>query len=198
MKEDIKDILTSLNEIVSYAEDCVASMQIAFIYNTPLPLKNCGIDTEVIKRQETQLLNREREVKAEDSGLKPYISVSVHILRIWEDIDKLSRLIDKKISENILFSDRTVNETIFLFQRLVEILRPTADIILARNTFLKTYIVESQAGIAKMADEYATLHEDRLIEGESMPASSSLYINILDAVKSIAWHIKEMAVELAG
>ena len=56
MREDIKEILKSMNEAVSYAEDCVSSMQVAFINNTSLPLDNCKIDTEVIKREEAELV----------------------------------------------------------------------------------------------------------------------------------------------
>ncbi len=198
MNEDIKDILISLNEVMSCAEDCVSSMQSAFIYNTPLPLEICRIDTEIIKGEETQLEKWVNTVETDGFDLKPYISISVHILKMWENIDKLSILIDKKIKENILFSDRAVNETIFLLQRLVEILRPTADIILARNTFLRTYIMESEAGIKSMAEEYATLHEDRMVTGECLPAASFLYIKVLDSIKSIAWNIREIAVKLAG
>ena len=115
-----------------------------------------------------------------------------------ENIDKLSKLIDKKIRENILFSDKAVNETIFLLQRLIEILRPTADIILARNTFLRMYILESQVSVEKMATDYATLHEDQLITGDCTPAASSLYLKMLDAIKNIAWYTKEIAIKLAG
>ncbi|MCK5138516.1 MAG: hypothetical protein KAQ85_01625 [Thermodesulfovibrionia bacterium] len=198
MREDIKDILKSLNEVVSYAEDCMSSMQVAFINNISLPLEDCKIDTEVIKREEAELKKLITETAVHDLDLKPYISVSVHLLKMWENIDKLSNLIDKKIRENILFSDKAVNETIFLLQRLIEILRPTADIILARNTFLRMYILESQASVEKMATGYATLHEDRLIVGECVPAASSLFIKMLDAIKNIAWHTKEIAIKLAG
>ncbi|MCK5512259.1 MAG: hypothetical protein KAI96_05595 [Thermodesulfovibrionia bacterium] len=198
MREDIKDILKSLNEVVSYAEDCMSSMQVAFINNISLPLEDCKIDTEVIKREEAELKKLITETAVHDLDLKPYISVSVHLLKMWENIDKLSNLIDKKIRENILFSDKAVNETIFLLQRLIEILRPTADIILARNTFLRMYILESQASVEKMATGYATLHEDRLIVGECVPVASSLYIKMLDAIKNIAWHTKEIAIKLAG
>jgi Na+/phosphate symporter len=196
--EDTKDIIKSLNEAVSYAEEYVSSMQHAFIYNTALPLKNCEIDTEVIKKEEAELLKLIKKSFADDFDLKPYISVSVHIMMMWESIDKLSKLIEEKISEKILFSDKAVNETIFLLQRLIEILKPTADIILARNTFLKMYIQESQISVDKMATEYATLHEDRLIKGDCLPAASSLYINMLDAIKNIAWHSKDIAIKLAG
>ncbi len=198
MREDIKDILKSLNEVVSYAEDCMSSMQVAFINNISLPLEDCKIDTEVIKREEAELKKLITETAVHDLDLKPYISVSVHLLKMWENIDKLSNLIDKKIRGNVLFSDKAVNETIFLLQRLIEILRPTADIILARNTFLRMYILESQASVEKMATGYATLHEDRLIVGECVPVASSLYIKMLDAIKNIAWHTKEIAIKLAG
>jgi Na+/phosphate symporter len=198
MRENIKDILKSLNEAVNYAEDCVSSMQNSFIYHTSLPLKNCKIDIDVIKGEEAELIKLTKESLADDFDLKPYIAVSVHIMKIWESIDKLSKLIDEKIRGNILFSEKAVNETIFLLQRLIEILRPTADIILARNTFIKMYILESQASVEKMATEYATLHEDRLIKGVCLPAASKLYISMLDAIKSIAWHTKEIAMKLVG
>ena len=198
MREDIKEILKSMNEAVSYAEDCVSSMQVAFINNTSLPLEQCKIDTEVIKREEAELVQSATKKNAHDFDLKPYISISVHLIRMLENIDKLSKLIDKKIRENILFSDKAVNETIFLLQRLIEILRPTADIILARNTFLRMYILESQVSVEKMATDYATLHEDQLITGDCTPAASSLYLKMLDAIKNIAWYTKEIAIKLAG
>jgi Na+/phosphate symporter len=87
-------------------------------------------------------------------------------------------------------------EMTFLLQRLDEILRPTTEIIFERNTLLSMYIQESQASVGKMAGEYATLHEERLIKGVCFPAASSLYINMLDSVKGIAWHSKEIAVKL--
>ncbi|MHA2220177.1 MAG: hypothetical protein ACXACY_30210 [Candidatus Hodarchaeales archaeon] len=196
--EEIKEILKSLNEVVNYAEEYMSSIQSAFIYHTSLPLKKYEIDTKVLKKEEAELIKFTNERVADDFDLKPYISVSVHIMRMWESIDKLSKLIEEKIRGNILFSDKAVNETIFLLQRLAEILRPTADIILARNTFLKMYILESQASVEKMATEYATLHEDRLIKGVCLPAASKLYISMLDAIKSIAWHTKEIATKLVG
>jgi Na+/phosphate symporter len=58
--------------------------------------------------------------------------------------------------------------------------------------------VYSHAGVEKLAEEYATLHEDRLITGECMPEASSIFLKMLDAIKDIAWNAKEIAVKLAG
>ena len=46
----------------------------------------------------------------------------------------------------------------------------------------------SQSDVEKMAAKFATLHETRLVRGECMPVASSLYISMLEAIKSIAWH----------
>ncbi len=197
-KEDIKDILKSFYEMGSDAEDYISLLQTAFIYNAPLPLKDCKAKVEVIKKKEAQLTKTITEIAANNPDLKPYVSVSIHLLRIWENLERLLELVDKKIRENILFSDKAVYETIFLLQRLVEILRPSSDIILAKNTFLSMYVQESQSSVEKTAAEYATLHENRLITGECLPAVSLLYVNMLDAIKNIAWHTKEIAIKLAG
>jgi hypothetical protein len=63
---------------------------------------------------------------------------------------------------------------------------------------MSMYVEESQAGVGKMAIEYATLHEERLIKGVCLPIASSLYLTMLNAIKSIAWNAKEIAIGLAG
>ncbi len=102
------------------------------------------------------------------------------------------------VKEKVLFSDRAIEEVTYLLQRLTDILRPTSDIILARNAILGKYVNESEAGVVKRALEYATLHEERLIEGLCIPFASLLYINMLDEIKNIAWHAKEIATKLAS
>ncbi len=49
-----------------------------------------------------------------------------------------------------------------------------------------------------MAEEYATLHEDRLIAGESMIEEAPIFVKMLDAIKDIAWNARKIAVTLAG
>ncbi len=195
-KTDIKNKLTELYEITNDTVEFISALQTAFIYNTSIPLEEYRTKAEAIRKETGPLSAVIKEAASDAEGMKPYIAVPEHLANVWKNLDKLCGLIDKKIRENVLFSDKAVNETIYLLQRLVEVLRPTADIILARNTFLSKYIQESQASIESMADEYATLHENRLITGECLPVSSSIYVGMLEAIKSIAWHTKEIAVVL--
>jgi len=198
MKIDTKEKVMALYEMANDTEDFISLMQTAFIYHTPKLLEGCDTKADEYKKGAAHLSEIIPAFIADDPDLKPYVSVPAHLLRIWENLDKLSGLIGKKIKENILFSDKAVDETTYLFHRLVEILRPTADMVLARNTFLSKYILTSQSDVEKMAAEYATLHENRLVRGECMPVSSSLYVSMLEAIKSIAWHAKEIAVKLSS
>lgn len=55
---------------------------------------------------------------------------------------------------------------------------------------------------AKSKDILKTVHEmgrvSKMIVGLCLPVASSLYISMLDAIKGIAWHAKEIATRLAG
>ncbi len=195
-KIDIKEKLKALYEMANNAGDCISSMQTAFIYNSSKPLQDYKTKAEEYMKEASYISTIMAEITPDDPTLIPYVTVPVHLTRVWEKLDKLSELIDKKIREHVLFSDKAVDETIYLLQRLTEVLRPTADMILARNSFLGKYIQESQDSIEKMATEYATLHENRLVMGECLPAASSLYVGMLEAIKSIAWNTKEIAVAL--
>jgi hypothetical protein len=182
--------------MITDAGECILLLQNAFIYHNAKLLQECKVKIAAVKESSASLRGDMEQTVCKNPDMKPYVTIPSHLTRIGTEIEKLSECIDKKISENILFSDKAVKETIFLLQRLNEILTPTADIVLARNTFLSMYVEESQAGVGKMATEYATLHEERLIKGVCLPVASSIYINMLDAIKSIAWNAKEMAIGL--
>jgi Na+/phosphate symporter len=197
VKSGIKDSLKMLYDMMIIAEDCISLLQNAFIYNKPELLQESKAKVDGIKK-ELALFNKDtREGLADNPDWGLYDATPDHVLRIAENIEKLAGQIRKKVDERILFSHKAVGETIFLLQRLTEILLPTADMLLARNTFLGMYIQESQLGVEQRAKEYATLHEDRLIKGLCNDASSVIYIDMLDAIVNIAWQSKEIASKLA-
>lgn len=194
---ETKSRLTELYEMTHETGEFISALQTAFIYNTSKPLQEYRSEAEEVLEKTALLSAMFSEAASDDKSLKPYAQVPKHIGSVWKNLDRLCELIDTKIRDKVLFSDRAVNETVYLLQRLVEILRPAADMILARNTFLSRYVEESQSDIEKMADEYATLHENRLITGECLPVASSIYVGMLSAIKGVAWHTKEIATALS-
>lgn len=196
MTDEAKSLLESMHGLCNDAGECIVLLQTAFIYNSLTPLKDCSAIAETIKAKEPELTKKAVEFAKNNHELAPYVSVPAHLLRIGENIEKLASSIEAKINSGTLFSDRAVTETTFLLQRLSETLKPTADIILAKNVFLNRYVQESEVGISKNASLYATLHEERLIEGICIPAASAIYLTMLDAIKNIAWHAKEISSKL--
>jgi len=195
--QGLRNELVILHDMITDAEECISILQNAFIYHNEKFLKECKVKIAAMKKSGASLSGDMEQIVRDNPDMKPYAPIPAHLSLILNHIEKLSECIDLKNSESVLFSDKAVKETIFLLQRLNEILSPTADIVLARNTFLCMYVEESQAGVGKMATEYATLHEERLIKGVCVPVASSLYIPMLDSIKSIAWHAKEITVSLA-
>lgn len=198
MNKEASELLNTMYNMANNAEKCISLLQNAFIYNSSKPLKDCCGMVEAIKRAVPELTKKTVELAKDNLELTPYVSVPEHLLRINENIEKLAGSIEKKIKHGILFSDRAVTETTFILQRLLDILRPTSEIILTKNSFLNRYVQESQMGIVRKATEFATAHEERLIQGLCNSQASSIYINMLDVIKNIAWHAKEIAARVVG
>lgn len=192
VKTDIKKDLTALHEMVHDTADFISSMQTAFIYNKPAPLLEPGTKIKAYMKEIKHIEKAFQQAAADNESARPYVSVPGHFMNILKSLQNISDLIDKKITEKVLFADKEVDESIYLFQRLVEILKPAADMILARNNFLGKYIKESQVSIERMSHDYSTLHENRLI----IPAASSIYVRMLESIRSIAWNTKEIALKL--
>ncbi len=195
-QKQMEEILSRMHDSSNDAEECISLLQTAFIYNIASTLPECRTKTESIKGDEIILTKTISGISRDNPTFNKYVPIPGHLANIALNLEKLSELIANKISNKILYSDKAVNEVMFLLQRLAEIIRPTSDMILARNRFLSKYVEESASEIVKMADEYATFHEDRLIRGECLPVASSQFIGILNAIKSIAWHAKEVTMKV--
>lgn len=196
LRQEVKDALMTLHSAGIDAEECIDLLQTAFLYNSLQHLEECRMKLSAMR---SNCDKAEKEIQAlsrEESGLRPYASVPAHFSQIAGNIESIVAQIDRKIREQVLFSDKAVDEVTFLLQRLIDLLRPTSDIILARNEILSKYVRESQSEVVKKALEYGTLHEERLIEGLCNPVGSALYLPILEGIKAIAWRAKKIAVEL--
>lgn len=195
-EKSLKELVSKLYDMNQSAGECVYLLQNALIYNSSKSLDECEAKIKEISENE-KILTPEFVKKAkENPELRLYVIVPGHIERIGHSIENIIRCTRVKIREGISFSDRAVSEITFLMERLQEVLKNVSDIILARNSIIREYVKESVAEIGRSANNFATLHEERLIEGLCTPEASPLLLDILDAIKVIAWHAKEIAEKL--
>jgi hypothetical protein len=196
LQGDVKDLLRTLHDMGSDAEDCIYLLQTSFIYNSSSHLAECRKKRgDISARGERVAMEIELLLK-DHPILGPYAPVVDHLMKIGDEIEKLINVMERKVREGVLFSIKATEEITFLFQRLIDLLGPTSDIILARNEILSKYVQESKVDVERRALEFATLHEERLIEGVCLPVGSTLFLNILDSIKNIAWHANAIAVKL--
>jgi Na+/phosphate symporter len=110
----------------------------------------------------------------------------------------LNESVGKKVKEDILFSDRAISELSILIQKLKETLKNTSDLLATKNAVLVQHINGCEEDIVRKALEFATQHEERLVEGLCLPVSSHLYLNMLNSIRCIAWDAKEIATKFVS
>ncbi len=191
-----KELINKLYDMNQKAVECIILLKNAFIFNSSKSLDECEAKANAILQTERALTGEFIEDAKVDPDCKVYVSVPGCIERMGDFIEDIAGCIRTKIRDGILFSDKAISETTFLLERLQDVLRNTSDIILSRNVILKEYVKKSASEINRSANEFATMHEDRLIEGLCTPLASPLYLHMLDAIKGIAWHGKEIAEKL--
>lgn len=196
LKEEEKAAVLSINEMSKDLEDSIVLLQNALFYNNTVFIDEVHDLSEKIMNDEARLTSEVVEKAKKMSELKPLVSVPGHLASICKLVDTIAYDISKKVREEILFSDKALSEITYLLLRTKEIMTTLSDFILAKNIFIANYIIESEKEIEQSATRYSTLHEDRLIEGICTTQASALYLHILDSIKSIVWHMKQIAEKL--
>ena len=191
--ESSKALISNLHDMNQSAEKCMYLLQNAFIYHSSKFLDECESRIREIRQNEKIMTGALLEQAKVDPLMNIYVAVPGHFERIGGFIEAISRCMRVKIKEGLLFSDRAVSEISFLLKRTEEVLQNTGDMILARNIIIREYVKDSAIEISRSADDYATMHEDRLIAGLCMPKASPLFLEIMDAIKGIVWHTKGIA-----
>ncbi len=58
---------------------------------------------------------------------------------------------------------------------------------------LVQYVLEAGRAFEETANDFAYAHQTRLIEGVCLAKASSLYLALLDDLKGVEWHTRQIA-----
>ncbi len=139
------------------------------------------------------LLKELSQHKDELDQIKELIPVPGHLERIGDCCESIIMATKTKMTTGVLFSDRAVSEINFLYKNLIELTKSAGDIILTKNLLLTKHIIVESDKVNEKANDYATLHEERLVLGVCNPKSSSIFLDVLDSFKGISFHLKKIA-----
>ena len=119
-------------------------------------------------------------------------NILAHVEMIKEKVSELFDPVKKQISGGILFSDKAISQTNFLFDHEAGIFRSFEDILVTGNNILVTYVNGKIDDMHRLCIEFATDHEARLIEGLCQPQAAPIFLAILDCIRNISHHEKEI------
>ena len=152
-------------------------------------------------RNEGTELRKLLGAKATESGndketIKSLMSIVNSIEMANTGLDSTLQHVRFKVSEGILFSDKAVNEVSHLFKETLDILKTAGDTLVTKNEVLMKYVVDKYKNLDEIVERYAEGHEERLIKGLCQAQASPVYLNIMDSIMTVVWHVKQALVKL--
>ena len=142
-------------------------------------------------RQVQSLISRKPE--AEQKMLRRLDTLLNRLGTIDANLARLADPINKKIQGAVLFSDKAVAQTNYLFDQHAGMIRSLLDIVKTDNQFLKNYMGNEGRNLVQACADYATEHQDRLIEGVCTPQAAPIFLAILDAMRRVGQTEVEIA-----
>ena len=126
-----------------------------------------------------------RKSAAERPAFLGLSGIYTHLQIISRNLGALADPIQKKIKDGVLFSDKAVAQTNYLFDTQAGLLRSVLDILKTDNEFLKRYTETEARNLIQACINFATEHETRLIEGLCLPQAAPLFLAILDSMRAM-------------
>jgi len=144
---------------------------------------------------------REKELTEHLLGAPPEAQslrfIPAHVERIGDASEGLIRCLRTMDAEGTVFTERGTREVNELFEHAIELLECARDLTLTGNRVLARHVEIESMRFQDVASEFARAHEERLIEGVCMPRASSTYLAILDYLREVTRHARQIAARVA-
>jgi hypothetical protein len=156
-------------------------------------------DAAALTRGEALAARVTRETGAAGSSLTGtrWAVVPPHVRNIARELETVLRAVRTVVRDGVPFTDRGLADADDLLARAAELLRLTRDLLATDSRFLRDAVRKKGNGLVARASRYADAHEVRLIQGVCMPQASSHFLAIVDALRAIDWHVRDIAARVA-
>lgn len=184
VKKELYLMLTKSREMLELAED-------AFAKNKISALDQADELSREIHSKEDALTERLAKLAPAHPEARSIVSVPAHVEKIAQIIKRVVDNIRTRIKDGMLFSDKAIHETESMFTKTKDVLKRTGEVIITGGKKGVEEVIAESDAIERMASEFTTAHENRIITGEASPKSSTVYLCILYAFEDMAGHIKD-------
>jgi len=188
--QTVKDLKKEIYLVMHKAQEMLELTEEGFMKNKVTSLDQADDLASEIHMKEDALTSTLAKMAASSSEARTILSVPAHVEKIATSIKRINENSRSRIKEGLLFSDRAILETGKLFAKSREILKKAGEAAVTGSSLTFSTILADSDALERMANDFATSHEERLVTGECSPKSSSTYLCILYAFEDIGNHIK--------
>jgi Na+/phosphate symporter len=171
-----------------------------FVHFDVAPLQEVARTAQAVHRQERALIDlmvkRAATVNLRVDKEDEAVFLPMHLDRIVSNIEMLAADAERVVREGALFTDRATREIKGLLDGVIQVSEDLYDALRTGNRTLVRSILDGGRECEARAHEYALQHEQRLIEGVCQPRASSIYLAMLDHLRGIEWHSRQLAEKL--
>ncbi len=152
-----------------------------------------GLDVRAVsmKRSLNEALQDEADEKIK-KALTTFNNLVGRIELIGDCCVVLVNKIKTKINDGLHLTDETVNEYNDLYNRVEATLRDTVDILKLPDRELSNEIINRGKEIQEVASQYANNGLDRIAKKQCVSKAGTVFLEMLDATKSISLHSGEI------
>ena len=118
-----------------------------------------------------------------NEGEVKFVSTMVPLQITAMAIENVMEKMVIKVEAKVPFTEKALKEIGSLLYIVYEQLTDAKDYVLTGNPHLKENIRKNMEEMKRLADEYESVHQNRLITGVCMPKASYLYIDISESLK---------------
>jgi Na+/phosphate symporter len=194
----VKDVKKDIYLAMHKAQSMLELTEDGFMKSKTSSLDQADELAVEIQAKEDNLTSMLAKMASANNEARAILTVPAHIEKIAISIKRIGENSRSRIKEGMLFSDKAILETGKLFTKSKDILKKAGEAaVTGSQATLQAVLADSDA-LERMANDFATAHEERLVTGECSPKSSSTYLCILYAFEDMGAHIKNTINKLAG
>lgn len=197
-EQTLKDLKKEIYLVMHKAQEMLELTEDGFMKNKLSSLDQAEELAKEIHSKEDALTATLAKMASANSEARALLTVPAHTEKIATSIKRISENTRVRIKEGMLFSDKAIHETGTLFAKSKEVLKKSGEVAVTGTRAAVDSVLTETAAIERMANDFATAHEERLVTGECSPKSSSTYLCILYAFEDMGTHVKDAVKRLSG
>jgi Na+/phosphate symporter len=194
----VKDVKKDIYLAMHKAQSMLELTEDGFMKSKTSSLDQADELAVEIQAKEDNLTAMLAKMASANSEARAILTVPAHIEKIAISIKRIGENSRSRIKEGMLFSDKALLETGKLFTKSKDILKKAGEAAVTGSPATLQAVLADSDALERMANDFATAHEERLVSGECSPKSSSTYLCILYAFEDMGAHIKNTIKKLAG